>query len=110
MAIHIITDKATPQQLQQMLETLQTYIKLAVDVRQRVIAGGGEMHADCEAVLLEDGSQQEDVWGVDWFPATQTVRFQSLINLRPKRGNRSTEITDPALRDTIEAIVRERLA
>ena len=109
MAIHIITDKATPQQLQQMLETLQTYIKLAVDVRERIVAGGGEMHADCETALLEDGSQQEDVWGADWFPESQRVRFQSLINIRPKQGNRSAEISDPVLRAHIETIIRQRM-
>jgi len=107
--IHIITDRAIPQQLQEMLEALQMYIKLAVDVRREVIAGGGEMHADCEAALLEDGSAQEDVWGADWFPDSRTVRFQSLINIRPKQGNRSTELKDPTLRATIEAIVRKRL-
>ena len=107
--IHIITERATSEQIQEMLEALQTYIKLAVDVRRRIVAGGGEMHADCEAALLDDGSRQEDVWGVDWFPESRTVRFQSLINIRPARGNRSLEIGDPELRKTIETIVRERV-
>ena len=108
--IHLIADRATEQQRQEMLEMLQTYIKLAVDVRRRVVAGGGDMHADCEAVLLEDGSKQEDVWGADWFPDRRKVRCQSLINLRPKQGNRSLEIQDAMLRQTIEAIVQERLS
>ncbi len=106
--IHIIADNATPEQVRDMLETLGTYIKLAVDVQQRLVAGGGEMHADCEAVLLEAGSQQRDVWGADWFPSSNTVRCQSLINLRPKQENRSLEIADPVLRKTIEDIVHER--
>jgi hypothetical protein len=46
-----------------MLQALGTYIKLAVDIRRGILAGGGVMHADCEVALLEDGSQQEDVWG-----------------------------------------------
>ena len=109
--IHIIAERATPAQLQEMQETLETYIKkLAVDVQRRVLAGGGEMHADCEAALLEDGSRQEDVWGADWFPASRQVRCQSLINIRSKQGNRSMEIQDETLRQTIEAIVRERLS
>ena len=107
--IHIVTDKARPQQIQEMLQVLQTYIKLAVDVHRRVLAGGGEMHADCEAVLLEDGSQQPDIWGADWIPASKDVRFESLINLRPRQGNRALTITDSQLRTTIESIVRERL-
>ena len=61
--IHVIKAQASKEQMADMLQTLQTYIKLAVDVRRRVIAGGGVLHADCEAALLEDGSQQADVWG-----------------------------------------------
>jgi hypothetical protein len=44
-----------------MLEALGDYVKLAVDVRGGILAGGGILHADCESALLEDGSQQEDV-------------------------------------------------
>ena len=107
--IHVIVDQATPQQLQEMLEALTTYIKLAVDIQREVVAGGGALHADCEGVLLECGSRQADVWGADWFPESRKVRFESLINIRPKQGNRALSITDPSLRAAIEKIVRERL-
>jgi len=63
--IHIIRTHATPDQMNDMLKALCTYIKLAVDVRQGILAGGGLMHADCEAVLLDNGSLQEDIWGAD---------------------------------------------
>ena len=107
--IHLITEKVTSEHMREMLETLQTYIKLAVDVRRRVVAGGGGMHADCEAVLLSDGSSQNDVWGADWIPDTREVRFESLINIRPKQGNKSMTIMDPTLRATIESIIRQQL-
>ena len=106
--IHIIAEHATPQQVQEMLTELATYIKLAVDVRRKVIAGGGALHADCEAALLADGSRQADVWGADWFPESRKVRFESLINIRPKQGNRSLTLNDPALREVVESIVRQR--
>ena len=106
--IHIVTGRATPAQIQEMLEKLEDYIKLAVDVRRRVIAGGGGMHADCEAALLEHGSEQADIWGADWVPDSQEVRYESMINIRPKQGNRSMTVGDPTLRETIAAIVRER--
>jgi hypothetical protein len=54
-----------------MLQALETYIKLAVDIRRGILAGGGVMHADCESALLDDGGQQEDIWGADWTPASQ---------------------------------------
>ena len=106
--IHIVTERVTPQQMKDMCEALQTYVKLAVDVQRRVVAGGGALHADCEAVLLEEGSLQQDIWGADWVPVSQEVRFESLINIRPKAGNRSIAIADPTLRAILETIVRER--
>ena len=109
MKIRILRRTATEAEIRDMLETLQTYIKLAVDVEREVLAGGGEYHADCEEVLLEDGSLQENIWGADWYPDSRTVGFVALINIRPRQGNRGMEIEDPTLRRRIEAIVR-RLA
>ena len=107
--IHVIREKATAQQIQEMLEE-HDYIKLAVDIHNRIVAGGGEYHADCEEMLLDNGSQQADVWGADWDPTARLVRFRSLINIRPKQNNRSQEIEDSVLRQNIETIVRERFA
>jgi hypothetical protein len=109
MKIRILRRTATEAETRDMLETLQTYIKLAVDVEREVVVGGGEYHADCEEVLLADGSLQENIWGADWYPDSRTVGFVALINIRPRQGNRGMEIEDPTLRRRIEAIVR-RLA
>ena len=89
-----------------MLEAQITYIKLAVDVARGVLAGGGEYHADCEEVLLEDGSAQENIWGADWYPDSRTVTFGALINIRPRQDNRSMEVRDATLRARIEHVVR----
>ena len=102
--VHIIREPATPDQIAEMLEELENYIKLAVDVQLGTLAGGGALHADCEAALLEAGSQQRDVWGADWIPATREVRYESLINLRPLQGNRSMELNDEALREKVREI------
>lgn len=107
--IHIITSRASKQQLEGMLQALGTYIKLAVDIQRGTLAGGGVLHADCEAVLLEDGSHQEDIWGADWNPAAQQVIFESLINIRPRQHNPSMEILDPTNRVRVAAIVRQLL-
>jgi hypothetical protein len=93
----------------EMLQMLGTYIKLAVDIRRGILAGGGAMHADCEAALLEDGSQQEDVWGADWNPAAQQVTFESLINIRPRQNNPALEIRDPAIQQQVAQITRALL-
>ena len=107
--IHIIHSQATSQQIEDMLQNLGTYIKLAVDIRRGILAGGGILHADCEFVLLEDGSHQEDVWGADWNPASQQVTYESLINIRPRQNNRSLEILDPTIRKQVAQIVQQRL-
>ena len=108
--ILIIREQATPEQIEQMAETyVGLMIKLAVDIEQEILAGGGELHADCEQTLLENGSLQENVWGADWYPEVRRVGFESLINIRPRQQNRSMEIKDPVLREKIEIIVRNLL-
>jgi len=109
LMIYIIREPATPEQIQAMLEALGTYIKLAVDIDRRILVGGGMLHADCEAVLLEDGSQQAAIWGADWLPDVQQVTFESLINIRPQQNNRSMEILDPKIRDQVAGITRQLL-
>ena len=109
MKIHIIRNRAAPGQILEMQEELVTYIKLAVDVDRDILAGGGEYHADCEEILLEVGSRQEDIWGADWYPESKIVEFVALINIRPRQNNRGMEIEDPELRMKIETIIRRLL-
>jgi len=83
-------------------------VKAVVDVRRRVVAIGGELHADEEAALIEDGSAQDDLWGINLYPAEQGdawLEFDSMINVRPSQGNRSRSVEDGALRDLIREIV-----
>src|SRR5215212_4618819 len=107
--IHIIRLPATQQQINEMMQSLETYIKLAVDVERGILAGGGVMHADCEAILLEDGSSQKDVWGADWNPTARQVTFEALINIRPRQDNPSMEILDPQRRERVAQVVRQLL-
>ncbi len=92
-----------------MLEELDPIIKLAVDIQRDILAGGGEMHADCETVLIEDGSHQQNIWGANWIPSTQSIEFQALINIRPKQHNNSMEIQDPKIKQQVETITRKLL-
>ena len=107
--IYLIRERATKEQIEEMLELLGSYIKLAVDIERGILAGGGELHSDCEAVLLEDGSRQADVWGADWYPLPQEVGYESLINIRPRQNNRSMEIQDPVIRERVAQIVQQLL-
>ena len=106
--IFIIRRTVTIAQFDQMAEVYDgVLIKLAVDVEQGILAGGGALHADCEQVLLDDGSCQENIWGADWYPDLKKVGFESLINIRPRQQNFSFEVQDPELKIRIESIVRK---
>lgn len=108
--ILIIREPATEEQINQMADIFDgVLIKLAVDVTHEILAGGGALHADCEQALLDDGSQQEDIWGADWYPDLKKVGFASLINIRPRQQNLSFEIQDAGLRQKVETIVRALL-
>ena len=83
-------------------------VKAVVDVRREIMAVDAELHSDEEAFLLERGSAQEDLWGINLYPAlpgSDFVEFDSVINLRPSRGNRSRSVEDEAIRGQILAIV-----
>lgn len=83
-------------------------VKAVVDVERRVMAIGGELHADEEAALIDDGSAQEHLWGINLYPAEPDdawLEFNALINVRPSRGNRSRNVEDRGLRDRIRQIV-----
>lgn len=107
--IHLLDKAAAQQQIGEMLEIYATVIKIVVDIRRGLLAGGGEMHADCESVLLDDGSEQDDLWGANWYPAEQRIEFESLINIRPALGNRSIVIQSQEIRRSVEAITRSIL-
>jgi hypothetical protein len=84
--------------------------KAVVDVAQEIMAVGGELHSDEEAFLLERGSRQADLWGINLYPNTNLpdmVEFDSMINVRPGQGNRSRSVESQELRQRITDIVRK---
>lgn len=60
-------------------------------------------------VLLASGSEQDDLWGANWYPAEQRIEFESLINIRPRLGNRSMVIQSEAIRQQVESVTRKVL-
>lgn len=109
MGILIVREPTALSRIMEMRAEFGSVIKLAVDLEREILAGGGELHADCEQALLDDGSKQEDIWGGDWYPDLAEVGFESLINIRPRQDNRSITLQSPVLRQRFEAIVRHLL-
>ncbi|MBI5356005.1 hypothetical protein HZB78_00125 [Candidatus Collierbacteria bacterium] len=85
-------------------------VKAVVDIEKRVMAIGGELHADEEALLLQNGSSQEELWGINIYPdeaGKNQIEFDSMINLRPGQSNLSRGVDDPVVRKKIIEIVNK---
>jgi hypothetical protein len=83
-------------------------VKASVDIGRGIMAIGGELHSDEEALLLDDGASQADVWGINIYPEESGdgwIEFDSMINVRPAQGNRSRSVDDPAIQSKIRSIV-----
>ena len=78
-----------------------------MDIGRSLLALDAELHADLEAFLLRDGSEQKDLWGINLYPAETEdyIEFDSLINIRPMQGNRSRGVEDPEVRRKIAEVV-----
>ncbi|HEX9504327.1 MAG TPA: DUF5674 family protein [Patescibacteria group bacterium] len=111
MPIKIVTDKITKDELQIFAkERFGDMVKVVVDLSQKIMAVGGQMHADEEALLLQQGSKQEDLWGINLYPDLEGdnfIEFDSMINLRPAQGNKTRGIEDSNVREKITKIVYE---
>lgn len=110
--VEVISSPTTLEHLKQTAE--RTFgelglVKAVVDVERKVMAIGGGLHVDEQAALLNDGSRQRDVWGVNLYPdqfgTPEWLEFDSTINLRPP-GNRSRDVQDPTTRAQVTAVVR----
>jgi hypothetical protein len=83
-------------------------VKGVVDLQRRLLVIDADMHADQEASLLADGSNQRDLWGINLYPQLEGadwLEFDSMINLRPSFGNRSRGVDDAATREAIAALI-----
>ncbi|MSU74923.1 MAG: hypothetical protein EXS55_00175 [Candidatus Magasanikbacteria bacterium] len=91
-------------------ERFGNMVKAVVDVNQEIMAIGGDLHADEEAVMLEHGSAQENLWGINLYPdvsGLDFLEFDSMINLRPKQNNRSRSVEDIDAQNRIREVVRK---
>jgi hypothetical protein len=83
-------------------------VKFVVDVDRKLIAIGGELHADGEMLLLDDGSSQESLWGGNYRPGLgpdRCIEYTSLINIRPSQSNPSMVLQDPKRRERMRELV-----
>lgn len=107
----IIKDKITIEELKEMSQKMfGGLVKAVVDIEQGIIAVDGELHADLEMVLTENGSKRENVWGINFYPENKGndwVEFDSMINLKPHLGNRTRGVEDEKTRGKILMVVNK---
>ena len=99
-------------ELEEMAENMYgELVKAVVDVEKRTMVVDAGLHVDEEQWLLEAGSRQSDLWGINLYPDSfgddDFVEFDSMINIRPAQGNRSRSVEDASLRNLIIEIVGE---
>jgi hypothetical protein len=105
----ILKETISPDELKTVAAaTFGDLIKAVVDVRLAVVALDAELHSDLEAMLIENGSRQEDLWGINLYPELEGedfIEFDSMINVRPSARNMGRGVDDPAIRGAIVEIV-----
>jgi hypothetical protein len=105
----IITQPLSVDELKQMAkEKFGNLVKAVVDVEKKIMAVDAELHADAEALLVENGSRQPDLWGINIYPDLNRedwIEFDSMINLKPGQGNKSRDVENEATKRVICVIV-----
>lgn len=109
----IVSEKLSREELKQMAAgRFGEMVKAVVDIERGRIALDAELHSDLEALLLEDGASQQNLWGINLYPDAAKedfVEFDSMINVRPSAGNRSRGVENEEIRREIILIVANRI-
>ncbi len=107
----IVVDEISREELAEMSKKMfGNLVKAVVDIEKGTMAVDASLHADEETLLLEDGSKQKDLWGINLYPEIKGedfVEFDSMINLRPAQGNRSRGVDNVEIQKKILEVVNE---
>lgn len=113
MEIQLVKQKLSPATLKQACDAwFGDMVKITIDIKNNLIALGGDLHADAETLLLQQGSDPADIWGANFYPflpASQRIEYTALINIRPRHDHPALEIQDPAVRRHIKQLVETLL-
>ncbi len=111
MEIEIIRKAVSKDTLREMArQQFGDMVKAVVDVEQGIVPLGGELHSDEEAILLDQGSLQGNLWGINLYPEKsdeEWIEFDSMINVRPSGGNRSRDVESEEIREAVIKIVHQ---
>ncbi|MFC1647087.1 DUF5674 family protein [Patescibacteria group bacterium] len=100
------TEPYSQEEIEKLKEFFDVYIKTVIDVKNSICSAGCDRHVDSEKLLLEQGSDQVDLWGGGIDLETKIIDFNSFINIRPQQGNTSNEIQDVGVRSKYEKLTK----
>lgn len=110
MGIIIVKDKLTQEDIKTAREEHDIYIKITIDIKQEIVAIGGEYHADAEKVLIENfNSKNSNIWGGGYSITRNEFRTDAMLNLKPNLGNNSMEIINAEARKKFLYIAQNTL-
>ena len=112
MGMKLVQDKISNEELKEMSEKMfDGLVKAVVDIEKETMVVDAEMHADQEEFLLQQGSDQKDLWGINFYPdevgSEDWLEFDSMINLRPSQNNRSRSVESEEIREKIISVVEK---
>ncbi len=109
----IVTEILDFDELKKMATALfGNMVKAVVDIDKELVAVDAELHSDLEALLLREGSKQNNLWGINLYPEVEGdafIEYDSMINLRPSQGNRSRGVENQEIRKKIIEVVAKRI-
>ena len=109
MTIRVVRDAATRTELNEVAkQQFGDMVKAVVDTELGIVAVGGDLRSDEEAMLLDHGSAQRNLWGINLYPErplSEWIEFDSIINVRPSGGNRSRYVESEEIRRAVSQIV-----
>jgi len=109
--MRLIIDKISLIELKKIAEErFGDMVKAVVDLELKIMVIGAEMHSDAEGYLLERGSKQDNLWGINLYPdnyAEDFVEFDSMINIKPRQNNRSRGVDDKNIQIQIREVINK---
>lgn len=105
----LTTEKISPEDLKKAALDLNGYVKFVVDLEKGILTVGGTLHVEGEKLLLQNGSNQKNLWGGGLDLETGEIDYDSMINIRSSQGNSSREVLDQEIRSKMTKIVNNLL-
>ena len=109
----VLTERVNKEQLIHIEDEVffEEMMKCVVDIEKKVIAVNAELHADLEQFLLEQGSGQDNLYGINILYDEWEIEFDSMINPPRNRAagfpRAGRDVADPKAREIITEVVHQ---